>query len=204
MWRNKRVNYKNNGIRFNSSVVDWKSLIQKNDNFLRRKEREHCCLILKIFEENFRSIYRTEKGADWKIFSYISLTHFLTRIMSDDPSVQPKDGKYPTALPTRISVCSGIAFKREIWKKIGSCLPLHLNLSSRIESIFRFCALFGDSHLAPDVSMGCAWRYAFSHRRLQSQMNGFLAKCLWKEQFLSDKNPRPPKHDSFVVGQSWS
>lgn len=83
-----------------------------------------------------------------------------------------------------------VAFKREIWKKIGSCLPLHLNLSSRIESIFRFCALFGDSHLAPDVSMGCAWRYAFSHRRLQSQMNGFLAKCLWRNgKILSHKNP---------------
>lgn len=81
-------------------------------------------------------------------------------------------------VPTCVPWVPAMRFKREEIREIGSCLPLHLNLSSRIESIFRFCALFGDSHLAPDVSMGCAWRYAFSHRRLQSQINGFLAKCL--------------------------
>lgn len=79
---------------------------------------------------------------------------------------------------TDLRPCPGEAFRRENIGKIVSCLPLHLNFSSRNESILRFCALFGDSHLAPDVSMGCAWRYALSHRRLQSQMNGFLAKCL--------------------------
>jgi hypothetical protein len=45
-------------------------------------------------------------------------------------------------------------------------------------SMRRLPALFGDSHLAPDVSIGFLCRYSLSQRRLQSQMKGFLARCL--------------------------
>lgn len=89
----------------------------------------------------------------------------------------------PHRLPTCILLCRSV--KKRYTGKVELCLPLHLNLSSRIESIFRFWALFGDSHLAPDVSIGCAWRYTLSQRRLQSQMNGFLAKCLRKKNQIT-------------------
>lgn len=95
---------------------------------------------------------------DKDLFTFIVQIYFLLH-------------RLPTCIPCR-------SVKKRYTGKVESCLPLHLNLSSRIESIFRFCALFGVSHLAPDVSMGCAWRYALSQRRLQSQMNGFLARCL--------------------------
>ena len=58
------------------------------------------------------------------------------------------------------------------------CLPLHLNFSSLRASIRRRCMRFGVSHLAPDVSIGLRCRYSASQRRLQSQMNGFRARCL--------------------------
>lgn len=98
--------------------------------------------------------------------------------------------------------------KKKYTGKVESCLPLHLNLSSRIESIFRFCALFGISHLAPDVSIGCAWRYALNQRRLQSQMNGFLAKCLRerKRAWLVRRQLEPRRgryfHSSSILRQT--
>lgn len=58
------------------------------------------------------------------------------------------------------------------------CLPLHLNFSSFRASILRRCILLGVSHRAPDVSIGLWWRYSANHFKLQSQINGFLAKCL--------------------------
>lgn len=55
---------------------------------------------------------------------------------------------------------------------------LHLNFSSRRDSIFLLCIRFGLSHLAPDVSIGFLCKYSANHRKLQSQMNGLRAKCL--------------------------
>lgn len=58
------------------------------------------------------------------------------------------------------------------------CLPLHLNFSSFKDSILLRCIRFGVSHRAPDVSMGFRCRYSANHRKLQSHIKGFLAKCL--------------------------
>lgn len=63
------------------------------------------------------------------------------------------------------------------------CLPLHLNFSSLSASILLLCILFGDSHFGPDVSIGFLWRYSASHFKLQSQINGFLPKCLTNNTF---------------------
>lgn len=57
---------------------------------------------------------------------------------------------------------------------------LHLNLSSRNASMRRRCILLGASHRAPLVSIGFLCKYSASHRKLQSQINGFRAKCLRK------------------------
>lgn len=46
----------------------------------------------------------------------------------------------------------------------------------------RLIVRFGDSQRAPDVSIGFLCRYSLSQRRLQSQMKGFLAKCLQQQQ----------------------
>lgn len=44
----------------------------------------------------------------------------------------------------------------------------------------RLCILLGASQRAPLVSIGFLCKYSASHRKLQSQINGFRAKCLRK------------------------
>lgn len=66
-----------------------------------------------------------------------------------------------------------------MWNRVERCLPLHLNFSSFSASILLRCILLGVSHFAPDVSIGFLCRYSANHFRLQSQMKGFLARCLY-------------------------
>ena len=64
---------------------------------------------------------------------------------------------------------------------VEQCSPLQRNLACRMCPIFLRFILRGFSHLAPLVSIGCVCRYSDNHRKLQSQMNGFLARCLKRE-----------------------
>lgn len=58
---------------------------------------------------------------------------------------------------------------------------LHLKFSSLNASILLRLMRLGESHFAPEVSIGFFLKYAASHRSEQSQAKGFLPKCLEKK-----------------------
>lgn len=100
-----------------------------------------------------------------KVFSY---SNFICALYKIDFNTCRKNNKFQIIIMVR----------RTIFRHIYKYDNLHLNLSWLKPSILRFCNFFGDSHRAADVSIGFLCKYSDNQRKLQSQLNGFLPKCL--------------------------
>ena len=66
------------------------------------------------------------------------------------------------------------------WIGVGHFWPTNLHFSwsgFKLDIFFLWC-FFGSSHLTPEVSTGFKAIHSTSHEEVQSQKNGFRAKCL--------------------------